>query len=74
MVESLARWVEDEYENKRQERVDTSEWPRHDLKVHTGAAAVPSLTMAIKAQSPFAIISKRPALSRRDPAYVSTCS
>ena len=33
MVESLARWVADEYESKRQERVDTSDWPRRYLKV-----------------------------------------
>jgi len=33
VVESLARWVEDEYQSKRQERVDTADWPRHYLRV-----------------------------------------
>ena len=33
VVESLARWVADEYQSKRQERVDTSDWPRHYLRV-----------------------------------------
>jgi sentrin-specific protease 1 len=27
-VEALARWVADEYRNKRGEEVDTSSWPR----------------------------------------------
>lgn len=28
VIESLARWVVDEYKDKRKEDVDTSEWPR----------------------------------------------
>jgi len=38
VVESLARWVEDEYQSKRQERVDTADWPRHYLRVRRNAA------------------------------------
>jgi sentrin-specific protease 1 len=28
VVEALARWVADEYRNKRGQEVDTSDWPR----------------------------------------------
>ena len=37
VMESLARWVADEYQSKRQEQVDTSDWPRHYLRVRHDA-------------------------------------
>lgn len=34
IVESLAKYVTDEYQNKCQETVDTSEWPRRYVSAH----------------------------------------
>ncbi len=40
VVDSLARWVEDEYRSKREEKVDTSGWPRHYLRVRAVLSVV----------------------------------
>ena len=42
VVESLARWVADEYLDKRKEEVDTSSWQRRYLRVHFVAMPHPS--------------------------------